>query len=527
MGNLDRQKEKTALVKYLCAACKLLARDAVQTRCGHYYCESCLSAICVVDRSASVFLCRAVDPCEGSGGGSGAGSGGGGVCGEWVNRCDCYDDWSVRRSVAGMAVSCKNEDEGCPWTGTVDESEAHANGDCEYEWVECASRGCRLRFMRIDLKRHLEYECPYRPKTCQYCNTVVTARDADKHRRDDCLGYPVGCPDCKIAPRLPRRDLPEHRDAVFGDCDAVRGPCPFSTLGCPVASPMARDDVRRHLDDEARRHSVLLLRQTMRSSGDGDEWKASWEERLRELMRRMKAVEDRCDRQAESAAAATASAVALREGESDYGKRCRQLEERVENHEVLFQELVSRLERVEKSLPSSSSSSPIPTEDRDVDSGYRKGKLIWRIGDVRKKRRLAREAENRRCCIYSPSFLVCKFGYKVRACAYMNGDGEARGTHLSLFLQVMRGDHDALLHWPFGFRVVFELLNQRRLGDVERDFGADVESRSFARPRSAMNPASGIRDFVELYKLDNTEHGFVCDDEMLVRVTVDKRCVRR
>lgn len=37
--------------------------------------------------------------------------------------------------------------------------------------------------------------------------------------------------------------------------------------------------------------------------------------------------------------------------------------------------------------------------------------------------------------------------------AYLNGDGTGRGTHLSLFFVLMKGPHDALLHWPFNQKV--------------------------------------------------------------------------
>ena len=31
----------------------------------------------------------------------------------------------------------------------------------------------------------------------------------------------------------------------------------------------------------------------------------------------------------------------------------------------------------------------------------------------------------------------------------MDGDGSGKGTHLSFFLTVMKGEYDALLQWPF------------------------------------------------------------------------------
>lgn len=42
---------------------------------------------------------------------------------------------------------------------------------------------------------------------------------------------------------------------------------------------------------------------------------------------------------------------------------------------------------------------------------------------------------------------------------YLNGDGMGRGTHVSFFFVVMKGEYDALLQWPFSERVAFRLIN--------------------------------------------------------------------
>ena len=44
---------------------------------------------------------------------------------------------------------------------------------------------------------------------------------------------------------------------------------------------------------------------------------------------------------------------------------------------------------------------------------------------------------------------------------FPGGNGEGRGTHVSLFVHLMRGDNDSELKWPFRGSVVVELLNQQ------------------------------------------------------------------
>lgn len=51
------------------------------------------------------------------------------------------------------------------------------------------------------------------------------------------------------------------------------------------------------------------------------------------------------------------------------------------------------------------------------------------------------------------AFYTSKYGYKMCLRIYLNGDGTGRGSHLSLFFVVMRGQSDALLKWPFNQKV--------------------------------------------------------------------------
>ncbi len=49
---------------------------------------------------------------------------------------------------------------------------------------------------------------------------------------------------------------------------------------------------------------------------------------------------------------------------------------------------------------------------------------------------------------YSPSFYTCP-GYNIKIRVDANGDGERKGSHLSVFLCVVNGEYDDELNWPF------------------------------------------------------------------------------
>ena len=61
---------------------------------------------------------------------------------------------------------------------------------------------------------------------------------------------------------------------------------------------------------------------------------------------------------------------------------------------------------------------------------------------------------------YSLPFYTHPQGYKMCLTVYANGDGKGKGTHVSVFAYLMRGEFDDRLKWPFQGRVVLQLCNQ-------------------------------------------------------------------
>ena len=145
------------------------------------------------------------------------------------------------------------------------------------------------------------------------------------------------------------------------------------------------------------------------------------------------------------------------------------------------------------------------------------GVYLWKIDQY--SRRFQEAFSGKTPSIYSPPFYVGRFGYKGCARLYLNGDGMGKGTHVSIFFVIMRGEYDALLPWPFLQKVHFRVIDQDRVRDAIDSFRPDPDSSSFKRPRSDMNIASGCPTFISHKEL--REGGYVRDNTMFVRVTVD------
>jgi len=71
------------------------------------------------------------------------------------------------------------------------------------------------------------------------------------------------------------------------------------------------------------------------------------------------------------------------------------------------------------------------------------GMLVWKISDYVERKLQA--VEGRVLSLYSQPFYTSRYGYKMCARVYLNGDGAGRNTYLSLFFVVMQVNYTCLL----------------------------------------------------------------------------------
>ena len=146
------------------------------------------------------------------------------------------------------------------------------------------------------------------------------------------------------------------------------------------------------------------------------------------------------------------------------------------------------------------------------------GVFVWKIPDVRRRRQEAKAG--RTISLYSAPFYTSRHGYKLCLRLYMDGDGSGKGSDLSFFLTIMRGEFDALLPWPFRQTVSLILVDQDRQRDIIQSFRPEPSSSSFQRPRMEMNVASGCPAFAPLSVLDSSS--YVKDNTMFMKCVVER-----
>ena len=272
-------------------------------------------------------------------------------------------------------------------------------------------------------------------------------------------------------------------------------------------------------------------------------------EKLREQSERITSLERKVASGNLSAAVASAQV----SGDSSAGvpnneitRRVKNLENKTADHEVLLvesnrsieqanrdvgnvrrlvetvQETVRRVERRIESIEHTLALRNVTLADleeyiRQQEFSSYDGQLLWKITEFARRRNEA--VSGQQVSFYSPCFYTSRYGYKMCARIYLNGDGMGRGTHISVFFVVMRGQYDAILRWPFRQKVTFMLLDQDNVEHVIDAFRPDPNSSSFQRPRRETNIASGCPMFCSLTELNN--HAYVRDDTMFLKIIVD------
>jgi len=367
---------------------------------------------------------------------------------------------------------------------------------------------------------------------------------------DKCEQFPVDCLFNCGAMKIPRRLLQQHHES---ECPNAVGACPYSFIGCnfkgtkdEILDHLAKEDkehlkfaakccnelrtkiieLSRKFDSEAKRTGAL----EQMVSGQAGELEAI-KLQCNELRDALNSLERNMDELKRSGQLTREN---LSQVQRRSGPTIAMEMDKLREQARLIDQKVAKLQRgsnvqVTQMTLSGASSLPVAsaTSDTQTDKRIEKlenqlalqdvqiaelnlklqlleatsydGKMIWKIDNFEKRRQDAIMGKSP--SLYSPPFYTSRFGYKMCARIYLNGDGQGKGTHISLFFVVMKGEYDALLEWPFPCKITLKLLAQEGNAHIAEAFRPDPNSSSFRRPSSEMNIASGVPLFANQQKV--------------------------
>ena len=184
-----------------------------------------------------------------------------------------------------------------------------------------------------------------------------------------------------------------------------------------------------------------------------------------------------------------------------------------------YEEQAKLLDRVSLKLamPKMDATSSAATAAEDEIPPSYDGKLLWSIKDYSVKRTLTDNVYGQKY-LESPVFFTSKDGYRLRMRLYPNGDGDGKGSHVSLFFQILPGEYDELLEWPFNEKVTFKILDI-----VNKTYRCyllipNSQMNSFHKPNCRPNISVGDPTIISHIELK--EGGYLQGDTLHIEVNV-------
>ena len=179
-------------------------------------------------------------------------------------------------------------------------------------------------------------------------------------------------------------------------------------------------------------------------------------------------------------------------------------------------ELVQKVDALQKRLNEKQQYKAV---EKTVIQMKQKKTFMWKIDSFSEILREAKLGVNTR--IESVPFYTESCGYKLKVWLYPNGVGCGKDTHLSVYNQVMKGEYDAILPWPFQKAVKLTLIDQQpsaffRRENVEHAFTQSIPCRPTIEGN--INNSLGFPHFVSHEKL-KTRH-YLVDDTLFLQVEV-------
>ncbi|NWS73127.1 TRAF2 factor, partial [Crotophaga sulcirostris] len=469
--------------KYLCSNCNNVLKKALQMLCGHRYCSACLSWILRNNKNAICQKCKEEDPSTLSEG-------------SLLAEERAFGDAAINKEISELQVHCVTL--GCSWSGIMRHFEEHQSL-CEYALIPCHT-GCGHVVMRKKLADHLENGCVNNVTTCQKCQRSLSSSEyqqAGWRRKPE------------LCERSPSSFLfSENCSAPLINKDG----CRFSEVGCSFR--VSETAVLREVSALCMTQPLVWPTFVFRAVG----LDVNISSRKQRNSTHVQAMHLRT--QYHSITVLQGWKGPLKSSSPTYNPTLTSTHHLNHGTECLIRSPLKHLQELHRCLTqkdaglSSLHKSLLFSEQASYD-----GVFLWKITDVGRK--LQDSVTGRTVSLYSPAFYTAKYGYKVCLRVYLNGDGTGKGTHMSLFFVVMKGDYDALLPWPFRHKVTFMLLDQNHREHIIDAFRPDLTSASFQRPVNDMNVASGCPMFLPLSKLQSPKYAYVKEDTLFLKCIIE------
>lgn len=466
--------------KYECPICLMALRNAIQTRCGHRFCKSCIEKSirdtgqrCPVDN-------------------------------EMLSEDQLFPDNFAKREILSLTVRCPNS--GCADKMELRHLENHL-AVCQFATVPCPQ--CQQPVRKSYLDEHRIVECQRRPMSCPDCVASFVFEEKELHEQQ-CPFASVRCQYCEMD--LIRDQMKSHCDT---DCPKAPIACNFSIFGCKER--MQRHDLAQHMQEFTQMHMRYMAEFLRGLSFNSTSPKPL---RMPGLSASSEDVSTAASVPGGAVSCSFSSAAAqpteemqrLREMDGRLVKQDHQLRELIILKETQAGQLAELRRRV----------SYLEETVKELEAQQCHGIFIWRL---RGFSALLRNQEAGMPVVeHSPGFYTGRPGYKLCLRLHLQTPNAPRcSNYISLFVHTMQGAFDGQLTWPFQGTIRLAILDQ---GPESQHHMEVMETKpdlqAFQKPINPRNPKGfGYVTFMHLQQL--SQRAYMKDDTLLIRCEVTPR----
>lgn len=150
------------------------------------------------------------------------------------------------------------------------------------------------------------------------------------------------------------------------------------------------------------------------------------------------------------------------------------------------------------------------------------GRYIWEIENYDQSRQDA--INGVKTHLFSPTICTSRYGYKLRLCICLNGVNSEVGRNIALFVQMVKGDYDDLLCWPFTGKITLTILDQSEGFAFRQHISKTLIARpnllAFQKPIAWCNSVyEGHKKMAPIEHISNPQ--YIKNDTMLVCVDIE------
>ena len=371
------------------------------------------------------------------------------VCRE--ENLTAVDDKYLKRKVLSLKVRCPRKAEGCEWEGELGSLEQHLNTNNNASSV-----------VVIASCQYVDVDCPYS------CGERFKRHALQLHVKD-CVSSMLAqeVPKLKVKVQEQSEQIKQDRDQIKQQGDQIKH----------------KEDQIKQQGDQIKQQGDLIKQQGDQIKQQGDQIKQQGDlikqqgDQIKQDRVQIKQQGDQIKQQGDQI---KQDRVQIKQ----QGDQIKQQGDQIKQDRVQIKQLEEQIKTLMKF-----NKLVLPPVDIVMDE-FRKRMLnndIW----------------------YSPPFYSHLGGYKMCLRVDANGEGDGRGTHVSVFVYLMRGEFDDDLKWPFSGKITVQLkrtncfLLRRQNGPkyVQRIISLnDADDDSLRRPTTEMSAGRGY-DFISHHNL--------------------------